>query len=153
MVGETVVSRMDLLIEWGDCDPAGIVYYPRYSVFFDNAANALMAKVGLPKHEVMERYQLFGMPMVETRVKFSIPSRWGERVVIESRVEEWRRSSFVTHHRLLKDDKVAVEGWDTRVWTVRDPEDPERIRSFPIPQEVIERFGATAQAEAAAPGP
>jgi len=22
-------------IEWGDCDPAGIVFYPRYFAYFD----------------------------------------------------------------------------------------------------------------------
>jgi 4-hydroxybenzoyl-CoA thioesterase len=141
MSGEPVVNQMEIMIEWGDCDPAGIVYYPRYSVYFDNAANALMAKVGQPKHEVMERYGLFGMPMVETRVKFSIPSRWGEKAVIESYVQEWRRSSFVTHHRLLKDGKVAVEGWDTRVWTERDPDNPGRIRSRAIPPEFIAAYG------------
>ena len=38
-----LVNRRDVFIEWGDCDPAGIVYYPRYFVMFDNATVALFA--------------------------------------------------------------------------------------------------------------
>jgi 4-hydroxybenzoyl-CoA thioesterase len=33
-----------------------------------------------------------------------------------------------------------VEGFETRVWTGRDPADPSRIRSQPIPAEVIEKL-------------
>ncbi len=36
--------------------------------------------------------------------------------------------------------ELAVEGFETRVWTVRDKDDPERLRSAPIPAEVIARF-------------
>ena len=28
-------------IEWGDCDPAGIIFYPRYFEFFDAWTAAL----------------------------------------------------------------------------------------------------------------
>jgi len=61
--------------------------------------------------------------------------------VIESRVTAFRRSSFDVQHRLLKaDGAVGVEGFETRVWTARDPADPARIRATPIPAEVIAAF-------------
>jgi len=47
---------------------------------------------------------------------------------------------FDVRHRMLKNGKLAVEGFETRVWTVRDAADPERLRSQPIPAEVIARF-------------
>lgn len=28
------VNRRRVTIEWGDCDPAGIVFYPRYFAMF-----------------------------------------------------------------------------------------------------------------------
>jgi tetratricopeptide (TPR) repeat protein len=34
-------SRKTIRVEWGDCDPAGIVYYPRYCAYFDNCTSAL----------------------------------------------------------------------------------------------------------------
>jgi acyl-CoA thioesterase FadM len=33
-----------LHIEWGDCDPAGIVFYPRYFVMFDRSTSLLIAR-------------------------------------------------------------------------------------------------------------
>jgi len=78
--------------------------------------------------------------MVDTRAKFFIPSRFEDELTVETTVVEFRRSSFDVRHRMLKDGKLAVEGFETRVWTVRDPADPDRLRSEPIPAEVIARF-------------
>lgn len=30
-----LINRRTIRIEWGDCDPAGIVFYPRYFEWFD----------------------------------------------------------------------------------------------------------------------
>ena len=78
--------------------------------------------------------------MVDTRAKFFIPSKFEDELTIESTVLEFRRSSFDVRHRMLKNGELAVEGFETRVWTVRDPADPERLTSQPIPAEVIARF-------------
>ncbi|MBT8457428.1 MAG: acyl-CoA thioesterase [Rhodobacteraceae bacterium] len=136
----TLVNRRDVFIEWGDCDPAGIVYYPRYFVFFDNATVSLFAAAGLPKHEMVKAYDIVGFPMVDTGARFSIPSKWGETITIESRISKWKRSSFDVAHRVLKGEDVAIEAWETRVWVGRHPDDPDRIKSQPIPEEVKARF-------------
>jgi 4-hydroxybenzoyl-CoA thioesterase len=134
------VNRKTILIEWGDCDPAGIVYFPRYLAFFDNCTSALFSSVGLPKYEPLKRYEIVGIPLVDVRASFAIPSRFGDEVVVESSIEKWGRSSFHVHHRLMKDDALAVEGFETRVWAARAADDPEKIKGQPVPQEVIDRF-------------
>ena len=138
----TRIHRRALTIEWGDCDPAGIVFYPRYFAMFDASTAALFAAaLGMPKIAWTKRFGILGIPMVDTRASFSIPSAYGDEVVIESRVTAFRRSSFDIHHRLLKaDGAVGVEGFETRVWTARDPADPARIRATPIPPEVVAAF-------------
>lgn len=78
--------------------------------------------------------------MVDTRAKFYIPSKFEDELIIESTVTEFRRSSFDVRHRMLKNGELAVDGFETRVWTVRDANDPNRLRSAPIPPEVIARF-------------
>ena len=135
-----LVNRREVFIEWGDCDPAGIVYYPRYFVFFDNATVALFAAAGLKKDEMVKAYDIVGFPMVDTRARFSIPSRWGETIAIESRVAEWRRSSFDIEHRVLKGEALAIEAWETRVWVGHDPDAPGGIKGRAIPDEVKARF-------------
>ncbi|MBL8836691.1 MAG: acyl-CoA thioesterase [Alphaproteobacteria bacterium] len=135
-----LVNRKTILIEWGDCDPAGIVYYPRYFAYFDAATFALFERAGIPKRTLMERYGIIGTPLVDARAKFVAPSSYGDEVVIESHVAEWRRSSFEIRHRLLKSETLAVEGIETRVWAAPHPDDPKRIKALPIPAEVAARF-------------
>lgn len=136
----TLVNRREQPIEWGDCDPAGIVYYPRYFVFFDNATAALFAAAGLSKSEMVRKYDIVGIPMVDTGARFMIPSRWGETVLIESHVAQWRRSSFDVQHRVMKGESLAIEAWETRVWVGRDADAPGGIKGRPVPQEVKARF-------------
>ena len=135
--------RRSLRIEWGDCDPAGIVFYPRYFAMFDASTALLFEHVlGLRKAEMIAKYGIVGWPMVDTRARFIIPSAFGDDVTIESEVTEFRRSSFDIRHRLLKDDALAVEGFETRVWVGRHPDDPHRIKARAIPESVTAKFAA-----------
>jgi 4-hydroxybenzoyl-CoA thioesterase len=131
-------------IEWGDCDPAGIVFYPRYFAMFDSCTTGLFSQaLGMSKFEFIKHYDFLGYPMVDTRAKFLKPTRFGDDVVIETVVTEFRRSSFDVRHRLSLKGELAVECFDTRVWAGRDPDNPERIKAKPIPEEVIAKFKAT----------
>jgi 4-hydroxybenzoyl-CoA thioesterase len=127
-------------VEWGDSDPAGIVWYARYFEWFDASTAALFTAAGVSNNVMHKTWRIVGIPMVDTRARFFIPSTFEDELTIESTVAEFRRSSFDVRHRMLKKGELAVEGFETRVWTVRDPDDSERLRSQPIPAEVIARF-------------
>jgi 4-hydroxybenzoyl-CoA thioesterase len=133
-------NSRQLLIEWGDCDPAGIVFYPRYFAWFDACTAGLFAAAGLPKPEMIKKYNLLGIPMVDTRARFLVPSKFGDEITIVSSITEFRRSSFDVRHQIFRGEVLAVEGFETRVWTIRDPENPEQIKSQAIPPEVIALF-------------
>lgn len=134
------VNRRTVKIEWGDCDPAGIVFFPRYFAYFDASTMALFESVGLRKQEFLKQYDIAGFAMVDTRARFIIPSRFGDEVVIESTITEFRRSSFDVHHRLLRGEELAVEGFETRVWVGYSPDEPGKLKSVPVPEDVVERF-------------
>jgi 4-hydroxybenzoyl-CoA thioesterase len=135
------VNRREVTIEWGDCDPAGIVFFPNYLRYFDAATNTLfLSALGLTKYEMIRKYGITGIPLVDVGARFFIPSVFGEVVTIESAVAEIKRSSFRMQHLLLKGDVLAVEGFETRVWTGRDPNDPDKLKSRPIPDEVIAKL-------------
>ena len=128
-------------IEWGDCDPAGIVFYPRYFEIFDASTTALFERaLGMTKYHFLRAYDCAGYPMVDTRARFLIPTRYGDDVVVETKVVEFRRSSFDVQHRLTKDGALAVEGFETRVWVGRAEGEPETIKAKPVPREVVERL-------------
>jgi 4-hydroxybenzoyl-CoA thioesterase len=133
-------NRREIQVEWGDCDPAGIVYFPRFFEYFDACTNALFEKAGFPKAEMLKHYGLLGIPMIDTRAQFYSPAAFGETVVVESRITEWGRSSFRVEHKLYNGEALAAESTEKRVWTVRDSHSQRGMRSEPIPQEVKARF-------------
>lgn len=135
-----LTSTRPVLVEWGDCDPAGIVFFPRYLIWFDGCTHALFRKAGCAMEQLQARHGMFGLPTVDVRATFHIPSRPGESVTVETSVTEFRRSSFLVHHRMMKGGALAGEGFETRVWVVTDPADPLKIKSHPIPDEVRARF-------------
>jgi 4-hydroxybenzoyl-CoA thioesterase len=92
------------------------------------------------KIEYLKAYAFAGHPLVETRARFRLPTRFGDDVAIETGVVECGRSSFKIEHRLTQGGVLAVEGFETRVWVVRDPDDPALIKSQPIPPEVRRAF-------------
>jgi 4-hydroxybenzoyl-CoA thioesterase len=136
-----LVNKRTVRITWGDCDPAGIVYYPRYFEMFDESTVALFERaLGMTKYQSQKEFDFAGYPMVDTRAKFSIPNRYGDDVEIESTIAEFRRSSFDIQHRMMKNGALSVECSETRVWVGRDPADASKIKSIPIPQAVIDKF-------------
>jgi 4-hydroxybenzoyl-CoA thioesterase len=130
-------------IEWGDCDPAGIVFYPRYFAMFDHSTTLMIERtLGMSKHQLQETHAFAGYPVVETRSRFLQPSRFGDDVVIETSLTAVRRSSFDITHRLSRDGTLAVEGFETRVWAVHDPARPGRFKAEPIPPQLVARLTA-----------
>ena len=134
-------NRRDIRIVWGDCDPAGIVYYPRYFEMFDASTTALFERaLGMTKFAFLKAFDSLGYPMVDTRACFLLPARYGDDVVVETTIAAIKRSSFDVQHRLIKDGQLAVEGFETRVWVGRDPADPDRIKAKPLPEEIVAKL-------------
>ncbi|WP_439396159.1 acyl-CoA thioesterase [Bradyrhizobium sp. PMVTL-01] len=134
------VNRREVQIQWGDCDPANIVYYPRYFAMFDDSTSTLFEVAGFSKQDLVRKYGLVGIPMVDTRAKFYIPSTYGDWITIETRIESIKRSSFEVKHNVYKGDSLAIEGFETRVLVGRDPANPDKLKSAPFPAEMIAKF-------------
>jgi 4-hydroxybenzoyl-CoA thioesterase len=140
-------NRRNVRIAWSDCDPAGIVFYPRYFAMFDQSTVMLIERaLGIPKQQMYTAYDFAGYPSVAAHARFLIPTSFGDDVVIETSITKIGRSSFSLTHRLSKDGALAVEGFDTRAWVVRDPDRPGGLRALPLPEDVAARFSAEAPA-------
>ena len=135
------INSRSVTVEWGDCDPAGIVFYPRYFAMFDASTGALFAAaLGMTKFQMLRHFGVVGFPMVDTRASFRVPSRFGDVIRIETQATALRRSSFDVTHRILRGDTLAAEGFETRVWVGQHPDDPDRIKAVPLPPELIARL-------------
>src|ERR1700692_3490137 len=59
------VNRRQFMIEWGHCDPAGIVFNSRFFEFFDWGTWTLFeAALGVKPHELGPTYGIMGIPLV-----------------------------------------------------------------------------------------
>jgi 4-hydroxybenzoyl-CoA thioesterase len=136
--GDFKVSRRDLTVEWGHCDPAGIVFHPRFIEYFDWSCVVLFEQLaGWNKTELGRRFGFAGFPIIDLNTKFLKPIHYDDQVQIFSTITALRKSSFEIRHCLTKSEVVAVECVQTRVWCVADPADPKKLKSSPVPQELI----------------
>jgi 4-hydroxybenzoyl-CoA thioesterase len=128
-----------LTIEWGHCDPAGIVFNPRFFEFFDwSTALLLREALGIEKAKMRSVYGVAGVPLVDTHAVFHRPARYGDEVEIVSTVAAVGRSSFEVRHELYNQGELAVEAREKRVWVVEEPDG--RLKSQRMPKEVAARL-------------
>jgi 4-hydroxybenzoyl-CoA thioesterase len=125
-------------IEWGDCDPAGIIFYPRYFEIFDASTAMLFeAALGVTKFEMFKTLEFSGWPLVRTQARFLKPTRFGDDVTVESSVT-FGRTSFDIEHKLSLKGELCAACSEKRVWTLRDPDG--RLKSHPVPEAVLAKF-------------
>ncbi len=128
-------------IEWGHCDPAGIVYAPRFLEMFGESTIMLFEQaLGVRKKDMLAANGVVGFPMVDVSARFLRPAAYGDAVTLEAAAPAFGNSSFTIAHRLLKDGAVCVEGIEKRVWTVRDAERPGGMRAERVPDAVRAAF-------------
>src|SRR5258708_12185408 len=91
-------------VEGGDCDPAGIVYYPNFFHWCDVAAWNFFAACGLSISDMQARYGTLGLPLLEASAAFHAPSRPRDLVPIATPLRKPRPGSlplspaFPRHH-------------------------------------------------------
>jgi len=135
----TFTNSHKVRIEWGDCDPAGIIFYPHYFEIFDACTSALFERaLGMSKLQLLKAFDFAGFPLARTRARFLKPTRFGDDVTVETTIK-FGRASFETEHRLSLDGELCVEGWETRVWVKRDGV-TGRFVSEPVPDAVRAKF-------------
>jgi 4-hydroxybenzoyl-CoA thioesterase len=134
----TFTNTRTVRIEWGDCDPAGIIFYPRYFEIFDASTSALFERaLGLTKFQSLKAFNFSGFPLARTRASFLRPTRFGDDVRVETKIS-FGRSSFEIKHRLSLKGETCVDCTETRVWVVRDANG--RLKSHLVPEEVLAKF-------------
>lgn len=130
-------NRRRIRVEFGNCDPARIVFYPNYFAWFDQGTMYLFESVGLKFWELPERFGVLA-PIVEAQARFSKTATWGDDLDIESRVSRWsKRSMTVAHVVRNTSGELVAEGHEVRVF-VRS--EAGRMASTAIPEEIRARF-------------
>ena len=124
-------------VQFGDCDPAGIVFFPNFSRWMDEASLAFFMAMGVPPwRELVKTRGIIGTPLLEIHTKFMRPATYGESIQIHTTVESWAAKTFMHRHQVRRGEDLLCEGTEVRAFCIRDPANPERIKAIPIPEDI-----------------
>jgi 4-hydroxybenzoyl-CoA thioesterase len=134
-MSKTHVHRVD--VHFGDCDPAGIVFFPNFSRWMDEASLAFFVGCGVPPwRELVKIRGIVGTPLLEIHTKFYKTATYGETIEVHTSVESWAAKTFTHRHVVRRGDTVLCEGTEVRAFVERHPDNPDRIRAIPIPADI-----------------
>ncbi len=134
-MSKTVIYEVNVM--FGDCDPAGIVFFPNFSKWMDAASLNFFVKNGVqPWRELVKTTGIIGTPLLEINTKFMRPATYGETLQIHTSVEEWRDKVFQHKHVVMRDTDVLCVGTEIRAFCIKHPDDPSRIKSIPVPEDI-----------------
>ena len=137
---------MRRVLGWGECDPAGIIYYPTYYQWMDTATWTMVAQAGYPAARM--RAEHFTMPLVDSQCAFLSSPQFGDEVEVRSQVTKWGRSSFTVTHDFvaLADGHPLARGTESRVWCRYENGPGSPLRSTALPQDLRAALGGPAAA-------
>lgn len=127
----------DQLVRFAHCDPAAIVYFPR---FFDMAHTVMedwfAQGVGLSMPDMISNRRI-GTPTVTIQCDFVKALRMGEMLRFELRVTKVGRSSIQLDYRGLHDGELHLHIVQTIAFA-----DLDAMQSVPIPEDIRGRVEA-----------
>jgi 4-hydroxybenzoyl-CoA thioesterase len=125
-------------VEFGDCDPARIVWFPNFFRWIDAASRHFFIACGVPPwHETEATLGVIGTPLVDTHARFIRTATYGDTLDIHTSIAEWRGKSFVQRYRVLRGEAVLMECDEVRIFAGRRPDGS--IHALPIPESIRER--------------
>jgi len=129
------VHHTEVRVRFGDTDPYGIVYFVSYFRYCHRAIEDFLRACGLPPEATFKNVEEgFGLPIVEAWGRFRRPSRYGELLRIDTRLQEVRGKALVFRFEFYPETgrELLAEGTATLVaigpdW--RAKELPERVKA------------------------
>ncbi len=90
-------------VEFGDCDPAAIVWFPNFFRWIDAASRHFFVACGVPPwQETARTLGVIGTPLVATKSRFIKTASYGDVLDIAVTITEWRNASFVQTYRITR---------------------------------------------------
>ena len=121
-----------LTVEFGDCDPARIVWFPNFFRWIDAASRHFFVECGVPPwHETVRTLGVIGTPLVDTHAKFMKTASYGDVLQIHVTIPQWRVKSFVQHYRIARGGETIMECEEVRIFAAQ--RNDGSIFALPIP--------------------
>jgi len=132
-MGKTTVYEIQ--VAFGDCDPAGIVFFPNYLKWMDASSLHFFMECGVPPwRELEKRTGILGDPLLEIHTRFLATATYGETLLIHTSVQDWSAKVFTQQHVIRRGDTVICEGTEKRAFCMRV--EGGRIKAVAIPEDI-----------------
>ena len=129
---ETIYTQR---VEFRDCDPARIVWFPNFFRWIDSASHHYFIQCGVPHwSETEQTMGVIGTPLVDTHAKFVQTATYGDVLQIHTSIPEWRTKSFVQRHRVMRGDDLIMKCDEVRIFATGLANQARGIRAMPIPE-------------------
>jgi len=125
----------ELTLVWGDCDDAGIVFYPNYFYWFDGTYHLYLRSRGMGMRDIKAQFGAV-TPLVDVGAKFFAPISYEDTVQIQVRVAEWMERRFRLEYLVMCGDKKIASGHEVRAWAQFEDQAGHsgRLRGAAVPQ-------------------
>jgi 4-hydroxybenzoyl-CoA thioesterase len=125
----------EVRVEFGDCDPAGIVWFPNFFRWIDAASRHFFIECGVPSwQDTRQSMGLIGTPLVDTQASFVQTASYGDVLQIHTQISEWRNKSFVQTYRVMRGDDEIMRCTEVRIFAADKP--GCGIRAMAVPEEI-----------------
>jgi len=137
-------------VGWGDCDPAGIVFYPRFYAWMDNVSHVLAREMGIPREAMIPPgVEMLGFPVVGTRAEYVAPARMDDLLEVRTWVARIGRTSLSLRHEIVRIEADAAEtllvrGREDRVFVSHGPNGLRPRELTPRMRQALARFAEPA---------
>ena len=106
----------EFTITWGDCDPAGIVFYPRFYYWFDTTFQRWLQANKLSQAILQTRYGIIGTGAIDTGATFRSPLQDGDVMQVDASISQWSSKSFRVDYQCQSNGALTAEGFEVRGW-------------------------------------
>jgi acyl-CoA thioesterase FadM len=136
----SVSHTIDIRMRWGESDPAGIAFYPRFFEWFDIACAALFDTLALPWPVLFPQRRIVGVPIVECGARFSSPVTWGDTMRVTATVAWVKEKMFRVDYEVRIGERACATGFEVRAWVGKPAAPDEPLRALPIPADVVAKL-------------
>ena len=131
------IQPYKIKVEWGDCDPYGIVFYPNFYKWMDNAQWNYFNKIDQPISKSEKEYDIIGLPLLNTQANYIDACYREDLLLIETSLIKLTKSTLKLQHIIKRKSKIVCHGSETRIWAKRNK---NTITSSPFPKKIRLKF-------------
>ena len=130
--------QLEILVEWGHCDPARIVFNPNFFVWMESGMDRLFSTANHAIAYMTDEDPKFrGAPLLKTQASFQKPAKVGEVITLATTISQLGNTSFEISYRFTRGEDVLCTATQTRVWCYAEGAGShETIKPSPIPESV-----------------